>query len=98
MVYSLTDKLKFAENPQIEVKGKLLTINADAETVLKLFDLHEKEGDFMATLKAVEFLFSEKDRKTIKNLKLSMEDYTTLVSTAMSLAMGEDPDADEDSE
>ena len=94
MIYSLTDKLSFNENPQIEIKGKVITVKAEAETALKLMDLLDKEGDMKASLKAPELLFSEKDRKVISSLKLSMMDYATLLSTAMTLCMGEDPDAE----
>lgn len=92
MLYSLTDKLKFEENPQIEIKDKILTVKADAETVLELMDIVNSKGEIEGALEAVNILFSEKDRKTIKGLKLSMADFTTLVSTAMQLAVGEDPD------
>ena len=93
MLYSLTDKLKFEENPQIEVKGKILTVQADAETVLKLMDVVNSKGEVEGALEAISLLFSKADQKTINSLKLSMADYTTLVATAMQLAVGEDPDA-----
>ena len=92
MLYSLTDKLKFDENPQIEVKGKLLTVKADARTVLKLMDIVNTKGETEGALEAVNLLFSEKDQKAIDSLKLSMGDYVTLVATAIQLAVGEDPD------
>ena len=98
MVYSLTDKLKFEENPQIEINGKKITVNAEAETALKLFDLLETEGEMKATLKAADLLFSEKDRKYIDSLKLSMGDYGLLLRTAMDLCIGNDPDAEPVSE
>ena len=98
MVYSLTDKLKFEENPQIEIKGKNVTVKAEAETALMLFDLLENEGEMKATLKAIDLLFSEKDKKYIESLKLSMIDYALLLRTAMDLCLGNDPDADRDSE
>lgn len=98
MVYSLTDKLKFEENPQIEIKGKKVTVKSEAETALMLFDLLETEGEMKATLKAADLLFSEKDKKYIDSLKLSMTDYAVLLRTAMDLCMGNDPDADQDSE
>ena len=92
MVYSLTEKLTFAENPQIQIKDKTITVKAEAETALKLMDLLDKEGEVQASIKAPDLLFSEKDRKAISSLKLSMSDYTVLLSTAMSLCLGEDPD------
>lgn len=98
MVYSLTDKLSFDDNPKIEIKGKEVTVKAEAETALKLFDLLETEGEMKATLKAADLLFSEKDKKYIESLKLSMNDYGILLRTAMDLCIGNDPDADSDSE
>lgn len=98
MVYSLTEKLKFEENPQIEIKGKKVTVKAEAETALKLFDLLETEGETKATFKAADLLFSEKDKKYIDSLKLSMSDYSILLRTAMDLCVGNDPDEDQTSE
>ena len=98
MVYSLTDKLTFEENPQIEIKGKTITVKAEAETALKLFDLLEREGEMKATLKAANLLFSEKDKKYIDSLQLSMSDYALLLRTAMDLCVGNDPDEEKKSE
>ncbi|MBQ1292953.1 MAG: hypothetical protein IIY21_02860 [Clostridiales bacterium] len=92
MVYSLTDKLSFDENPKIKIKDKTVTVKAEAETALKLMDMLETEGEMKASLKAPELLFSEKDRKIISGFKLSMKDYSTLLSVAMSLCLGQDPD------
>ena len=92
MLYSLTDKLKFEENPQIEIKDTVVTVQADAETVLKLMDIVNRKGEVEGALEAVKLLFSEKDRKALDKLNLSMGDYTTVISTAMQLAVGSDPD------
>ena len=92
MLYSLTEKLSFDENPKIQIKDKVITVKAEAETALKLMDMLDKEGEVQTSLKAPEILFSEKDRKVISGLKLSMSDYTVLLTTAMSLCLGEDPD------
>lgn len=98
MLYSLTDKLKFEENPKIEIEGTILTVNADAETVLKLMDIVNRKGEVEGALEAVNLLFSAKDRKELTNLKLSMADYTTVISTAMQLAVGQDPDEEQTEE
>ena len=92
MIYSLTDKLKFDDNPQIEIKGKVLTVKSDAMTVLKLMDIVETDGEIAGAVKAADLLFSAKDRKVLDSLGLSMEDFSTVLSTAMQLAVGEDPD------
>lgn len=97
MIYSLTDKLKFEDNPKIEIKGKEIEVKADAETVLSLMDLLRTKGEYAASQEAITLLFSEKDQKTIKGLKLSFANYTKLLETATSLALGEDPDDKDDS-
>ena len=98
MIYSLTDKLKFEENPKIEIEGTILIVNSDAETVLKLMDIVNKKGEVEGALEAVNLLFSPKDRKELADLKLSMADYTTVISTAMQLAVGQDPDEEQTEE
>ena len=92
-MYSLKDKLKFEEKPRLEVvEGTVLTVNNDAETVLKLMDVVNTKGEMEGAIEAVNILFSAKDRKALGALKLSMGDYTTVIATAMSLAVGENPD------
>lgn len=95
MLYSLTDKLKFDDQPQLQIKDEVLTINSDAETVLKIMDTVSTKGDTEGTLEAVNLLFNEEDRAKLRSLKLSMEDYMTVISTAMQLAVGEDPDEEQ---
>ena len=92
MIYNLTDKLNFEDNPKIKIKDKTLEVKADAETVLSLVSLLQEKGETQATLEAANLLFTEKDKKIIKSLKLGFQDYMTLISTAISLALGEDPD------
>ena len=94
MLYSLTDKLNFNENPQIEIKGKTITVQADAETVLKLLSMIEEKGEMQATLEVVDLLFSPADKKTIHSLKLGFSDYVKLIEVATTLALGNDPDAE----
>ena len=98
MLYSLTDKLKFDENPRMEIKGVVLTVNADAETVLRLMEVVNNEGEIGAMLKAMDLLFSDRDKEQLKSLRLSMADFSEVISTAMSLALGEDPDEPRDTE
>ena len=92
MIYTLTDKLAFADNPVIEIKDKKIAVKSDAVTVLKLMDFIQKNNTMEAALQAAEILFSEKDRKTLESLKLSFPDYVTVLTTAMTLATGGDPD------
>ena len=92
MTYNLTDKLSFDKDPVIEINGKKVTVKSDAETVLELLDILQTQGETEATKSTAGLLFSEKDLKVIKGLKLSFKDYMTLLSTAVDLALGEDPD------
>ena len=94
MLYSLTDKLDFSDDPIIEVNGKKLTVNADAKTVLKLMAIANDGDEVKAMLEAEKLLFSDKDRKVIDSMNLSMKNYTTLITVAMQLSAGEDPDAE----
>ena len=92
MVYSLTDKLSFDEQPKVEIQGKVLTINNSAVNVLHLIDVVQTMGEVEGTKAIVEVLFNEKDRKTIEKLNLSMADYTKFCEICMDLAVGNDPD------
>ena len=92
MLYSLTEKLKFDTNPQIEIKGETITVKSDAETVLKLMDILKTKGELDASIASVELLFSKDDQKKIKKLNLQFGDYITLLEVAVSLALGEDPE------
>lgn len=92
MRYSLTEKLQEDAPQEIDVKGTILTVNTDAKTVLKLMDIVNTKGEVEGALEAIDLLFSKEDRKKIDELKLSMANYTTLLSTAMQLAVGADPD------
>lgn len=98
MLYSLTDKLNFEDNPQIQIKDKIITVKNDAETALRLVDILDKEGEMQASIKASDLLFSEKDQKAIRGLKLNMRDYSVLLRAAIALCLGNDPDEDVESE
>ena len=91
MIYRLTDKLNFDENPQIEVKGEVLTVQSDAENVLKVMDA-VNEGNVAGIMEAASLLFSPADMKKIRKFKFQFADYAKLINVAVSLALGEDPD------
>lgn len=98
MLYSLTDKLSFNDDPQVEIKGKIITVKSDAETVLKLLDIVQNGGEIAGTVSAVDLLLSEKDKKTLKGLNLKIADYMKFTETIVDLALGNDPDEDKRSE
>ena len=92
MIYKLTDKLDFNDYPKIEIKGEILTVQSDAETILKIMDIIQ-EDEVRGMIEASSLLFSPNDNKKIKKLKLQFADYSKLIATAISLAIGEDPDS-----
>lgn len=98
MLYSLTDKLNFDDKPQIEVSGKVLTIDNSAVTVLKLMDMVQNKGELEGAKSVLDLLFSEKDRKVIEKLNLSIGNYIKLCEVCMDLALGNDPDHKEQGE
>ena len=98
MLYSLSDKLKFNEPPQIQIKDKILTVNNSATTILELMDIVQNGGDLEGAKATMKLLFSDKDRKVIEKMNLSIEDFMTLATVAMDLALGNDPDADKSGE
>lgn len=93
MLYSLTDKLKFNDDPQIEIKDKVITVKSDAETVLKLLDVLQNAGEIEGAKSAMDILLSDKDKKVVKSLNLKMADYMKLAEVVVELALGNDPDA-----
>lgn len=98
MLYSLTDKLKFDEKPQIEVNGKVLTIDNSAVTVLKLMDTVQNSGELEGAKAVIDLLFSAKDKKVIDGLNLSVIDYMKFCEVCVDLAFGNDPDNKEQGE
>lgn len=84
----ITDKLSFDENPALVIKGKKLEVNADAPTMLKIMNLMTAYGVEIEQIgEAYELVFPEKSRKEIDKLKLSINDWTTVVMEAMNLIM-----------
>lgn len=98
MLYSLTDKLNFNDKPQVEINGKILTINNSATTVLQLMDVVQNSGEIAGAKAVVDLLFDAKDRKTIEGLKLSIKDFIKFCEICMDLALGNDPDNKEQGE
>lgn len=90
-VVDITDKLTFDGNPSLVIKGKKLEVNADAPTMLKIMNLMTNEGVEIEQIgDAYELVFPEKSRNVIDGMKLSIDDWTTVIMEAMELIMGED--------
>lgn len=94
--YNMTDKLSFDENPILEIRGELFEINADANTLLQIMGDFDEKNEVAAALSAYNRLFSEGAREKIAAMKLPMRDLMTIIQTAITLAQGEDPDAQEE--
>ena len=92
MKYNITDKLKFDEDPILQIKDIELTVKSDAETVLKLMDVVTGEGELAGATKAMELLLSAKDQKKLTALHLKTYDYIAVMMAAVNLALGEDPE------
>lgn len=88
-VVDITDKLSFDENPKMKIKNVEVTVNADAETMLRIMGSFGSQNEMQASLNAYELMFSEKDRKQIAKLKIPAKDFMTLIQEAMNLVMGE---------
>ena len=44
-VVDITDKLNFDENPKLKIKGVVVTVNADAETMLRIMGAFGNESE-----------------------------------------------------
>ncbi len=95
MQYNLTEKLKWNDDPVLIIRDTELTINSDAETVLQLMDIMANRGEMQGAMEALNLLLGEKQMKKLKALRLKIDDYMTVVRTAVQLAMGNDPGEDE---
>ena len=92
MVYDLTEKLRFDEDPVLVVRNTRLTVRSDAEIVLRLMDALREKGESAGAREAAELLLSPADRKKLSALGLKMDDYLAVLRTAVQLALGADPE------
>ena len=98
MVYDLTEKLKFNEDPILVIKDKELTVKSDAEVVLRLMDLLQTKGEIAGATEAMSLLLSPADLKKLSALHLKTDDYVTVMHAAINLALGSDPAEEEQGE
>jgi len=95
MKYDFSEKLKFNEDPKLVIKDVELTVNSDAEAVLRLMDVLSTKGEVAGAVEAVKILFNGKDQKKLQSLHLKMKDYLAVIQVAVQLAMGADPAEEE---
>lgn len=95
-VVDITDKLTFEENPALEIKGKVIEVNADAPTMLKVMELMGKDDPgVQEIMDAYQLMFPEKSRKELDKLKLSFRDLIVVVQEAVQLIAGDGDDRGE---
>ena len=95
MVYDMTEKLRFDEDPVLIVKDARLTVRSDAETVLTLVDALRDKDETAGAREAAALLFSDEDRKKLAALRLRMDDHLRVVAAAVRLALGGDPEEED---
>lgn len=88
MRVDITDKLNFEEKPEITIKGENYKINNEATTFLKLTPLMENPTPQSLT-KAYEHIFDEEERARLEKLKLSFNDFQTVIIEAVNLVVGD---------
>lgn len=86
----ITDKLSFEENPSLVIRGKVLEINADAPTMLKVMGLMSADDPGMdEVLQAYNLMFSEESKKKIEKLKIGFKDLVTVIMESIQLITDE---------
>ena len=90
-VIDITEKLTFDESPSLKIKGKVLEVNADAPTMLKVMGLMGGGNPGPKEIVDMyEIMFPEKSRKEIEKMKLGFGDLITVVEAAVDLIIGEE--------
>ncbi len=89
-VVDITDKLNFDESPALRIKGRILKVNADAPTMLKIMS---KVSDLDSSnpkqiMEMYELLFPRKTREELDKIKLSFGDLLTVIQEGISLVTG----------
>lgn len=96
-IVDITDRLKFEENPAIEIKGKRYEINADATTMIEVMgEVGDGENIPPASIsKLCNLIFTSKAQKDLEKLHLKFEDYSTVVDCAIDLIAGNEEEVGE---
>ena len=94
MVYDITSKLKFNEDPVLKINDIGLTVRSDADILLQIIDIMQTKGEMEGAKQCISLLFSEEDREKLSALHLKMEDFMEVVKASVSMALGEDPDGE----
>lgn len=85
----ITDKLTFEGNPSLIIKGKVLEVNADAPTMLKVMGLMASDDPgAQEIIETYDMMFPEKSKKEIEKMKLGFKDLIIVVQEAIQLISG----------
>lgn len=87
-IIDITDKLSFEEKPKFKVKGVEFEANNDAITIVKVNAILSEVESPKDILDAFELLFDKKNQKKIESLKLSFDDFMTLVMSVSTSVSG----------
>lgn len=96
-IIDITDKLNFEEKPIIKVKDVEIKANNDAVTMLKVIALFDNDGKGMSVKNVLDIynlLFDEENQQKIDSLKLSFEDFSTLVVNAAQDVINDNEEAE----
>ena len=91
-IIDITNKLSFEEKPKFTVKGIEFEANNDAITIVKVNAILSEVESPKDILDAFELLFDKKNQKKIESLKLSFDDFMTLVMSVSTSVSGGDKD------
>lgn len=97
-IIDITNKLNFEEKPIIKVKDVEIKANNDAVTMLKVIALFDERGEGESVkdiLNIYNLLFDEENRKKVESLKLSFEDFSTLVMESAQFIANNGEESDE---
>lgn len=98
-VVDITSKLSFKANPVIKIKGVELEVNSDAQTVLQIMGIYGNGNvSGVDMVKMRDLLFEKESLKKLEDLRLSFDDYTTVLRIAMNLATGDEDEEPEKQE
>lgn len=96
-IIDITDKLNFEEKPQITIKGKSVEVNDTAVAILEIMPKLNEGATPSDIYEVYKILFDEKARKVIDGFNLNFSDFQELITTAISLVVGDEKAAGETS-
>lgn len=86
-VVDITEKLNFDNSAVLRIKGRVVRVNADAPTMLKLMGKAQNMDDATPDeiIAMYELIFPKKSREELDRLKLSFSDLLVVIQEAITL-------------